>query len=311
MLVRLLLVLSALLLAAAAPVERLASVGRARVAAVVDGDTLDLDDGRRVRLAGIEAAKPPPGREQERRWPLAEAATGALKDLAQGRTVELRGAGVEDRYGRLLVHAVREDGLWLQGELLKRGHARVLTRPDARDLAPEMLALEAEARAAKRGIWGTRVYAVRSADDLERLRRDRDSVQVVEGRVLKASKVKGQVYLNFGEDWRSDVSVHVGRDALKLFARAGLDPLTLEGAIVRVRGWISHRNGPMIEATHPEQIERVDDAGPHPDPPPLSADPLVPPAASGGSKIRRELRRGGMGWGQQQGDDEPVEEDTE
>ncbi|WP_431854686.1 thermonuclease family protein [Azospirillum sp.] len=302
MLVRLLVVLSALLLAAAAPADRLASAGRGRVAAVLDGDTFDLDDGRRVRLAGIEAAKPPPGREQERRWPLAEAATRALKDLAQGRTVELRGAGVEDRYGRLLVHAVREDGLWLQGELLKRGHARVLTRPDARDLAPEMLVLEAEARAAKRGVWSTRVYAVRSADDLDRLRRDRDSVQLVEGRVVKASKVKGQVYLNFGEDWRSDVSVHVGRDALKLFARVGLDPLALEGAIVRVRGWVSQRNGPMIEATHPEQVEVVEAAGPLPNPPPLrgggnSAAPPPPPQ-----------RGGGMGRGQ---DDQPIEEDTE
>jgi endonuclease YncB( thermonuclease family) len=265
MLGRLPLLLAALLLlTAASPTDRLAAAGRARVAAVVDGDTLDLDDGRRVRLAGIEAAKPPPGRADERRWPLAEAATAALKELTLGRTVELRGTAVEDRYGRRLAQAVREDGLWLQGELLRRGHARVQTRPDARDLTPEMLAAEAEARAARRGVWRTRVYAVRAADDLDRLKRDRDSVQVVEGRVLKASKVKGQMFLNFGEDWRTDFSVHIGRDAQKLFARAGVNPLALEGAVVRVRGWVAERNGPVIEATHPEQIEVVGDAGPVP-----------------------------------------------
>ncbi|WP_448190408.1 thermonuclease family protein [Azospirillum sp. sgz301742] len=277
MLGRLSLLLAALfLLTAASPTDRLAAGARGRVAAVVDGDTLDLDDGRRVRLAGIEAAKPPAGRAGERRWPLAEAATAALKELALGRTVELRGAGGEDRYGRLLAQAVREDGLWLQGELLRRGHARVLTRPDARDLAPEMLAAEAESRAARRGVWRTRVYAVRAADDLEQLKRDRDSIQVVEGRVLKASKVKAQMFLNFGEDWRTDFSVHIGRDAQKLFAGAGVKPLALEGKVVRVRGWITQRNGPLIEATHPEQIEVVGEAGAAPPSPAPRKDRAKP-----------------------------------
>ena len=43
--------------------------------------------------------------------------------------------------------------------------------------------------------------------------------------------------------------------ALRLFAEAGLDPLVLEGALVRVRGWVDDRDGPRIEVTHPEQIE--------------------------------------------------------
>lgn len=266
------LMVALLLLAAAAPADRLPPAGAGRVVAVPDGDTLDLDDGRRVRLAGIDAAKPLPGREADRRWPLAEAAVGALRELALGHSVELRG-GVEDRHGRRLAQVVRADGLWLQAELLRRGHARVLTRPDARDLAAELLAAEAEARAARRGLWRTRVYAVRAAEDIERLRRDRDSFQIVEGRVLTAAKVRGQVYLNFAEDWRSDFSVHIGRDAQKLFAREGLDPTALQGAMIRVRGWIADRNGPMIEATHPEQIERLGDAAPHPAPRPRPPGP--------------------------------------
>ncbi|HYG91646.1 MAG TPA: thermonuclease family protein [Azospirillum sp.] len=280
-----------LLLAAASPADRLASAGSGRVSAVVDGGTLDLDDGRRVRLAGIEAAKPPPGREEERRWPLAEGATEALRELAQGRTVELHGV-VEDRYGRWLAQVVRADGLWLQAELLRRGHARVQTRPDARELATELLAAEAEARTARRSIWRTHAYAVRAADDVERLRRDRDSFQIVEGRVVTASKVRGQVFLNFAEDWRGDFSVHIGRDAQRLFARAGVDPLALEGTVVRVRGWIAERNGPVIEATHPEQIERVEDAGPHPLPLPRSAREGEDPRDARG------------GWGQMSPDED-------
>jgi hypothetical protein len=31
--------------------------------------------------------------------------------------------------------------------------------------------------------------------------------------------------------------------------------MTLEGALVRIRGWVDDRGGPRIEITHPEQIE--------------------------------------------------------
>jgi hypothetical protein len=43
--------------------------------------------------------------------------------------------------------------------------------------------------------------------------------------------------------------------ALRLFAEDGIDPLVLDGALIRVRGWVDDRDGPRIEITHPEQIE--------------------------------------------------------
>jgi endonuclease YncB( thermonuclease family) len=271
---------AALLVAAAAPPpeglapppERLPAAGGGLVLAVEDGDTLDMDDGRVVRLAGIEAPKPPVGRNEPgghnegRHWPLAEAARAALGELALGRRIELRGAGTADRHGRILAHVVRDDGVWLQGALLTRGLARVHTRPDARDLATDMLALETGARGAGRGLWRTRAFAVRPAEP-PALERDIDSFQIVEGRVVSAAKVHGQVFLNFGADWRDDVTVRISPEALKVFTRAGVDPMGLEGRAVRVRGWVGLRNGPMIEATHPEQIEAVDGAAlPHPPP---------------------------------------------
>lgn len=248
------LLLGWLLLAAAASAEPL------RVAAVLDGDTLELEDGRRVRLAGIEAAKPPRSANPAdgRVWPLADAATRALSDLALGRRVLLHGPAPVDRHGRLLAHLVREDGLWLQSALLVRGTARVHTRPDARAYAAEMLAGEDAARNAGRGLWRSRVYAVRDAADADGLARDRDSFQLVEGVVLAVSKSGGETWLDFGADWRSDVTVHIGRAAMREVTRAGIDPLSYEGRRVRVRGWITLRNGPMIEITHPEQIERLE-----------------------------------------------------
>lgn len=248
------LLLAGLLLTGAASADGL------RVSAVLDGDTLELEDGRRVRLAGIEAAKPPrhANPADGRVWPLAEAATAALADLALGRRVALHGPAPIDRHGLLLAHLVREDGLWLQSALLVRGLARVHTRPDARAYAAELLAGEEAARNAGRGLWRSRVYAVRDAADADGLSRDRDSYQLVEGVVLAVSKSGGETWLDFGADWRSDVTIHIGRGAMREVTRAGIDPLSYEGRRVRVRGWITLRNGPMIEITHPEQIERLE-----------------------------------------------------
>ena len=71
------------------------------------------------------------------------------------------------------------------------------------------------------------------------------------------AEVRGRIYLNFGDDWRRDFTVRIAPRDKRAFARAGLDLLALEGRTIRVRGWIKWRDGPMIDATHPEQIELV------------------------------------------------------
>lgn len=226
-----------------------------RVVEVIDGDTVRiLGHAADVRLVGVQAPKLPLGRKGFAAWPLAEEARAALADLVEGRTVTLRlGESPRDRNGRTLAHLVRDDGLWVQGELLRRGWARVYTFSDNRRLIADMRAAETEARAAKRGIWTRAFYAVRPADPMA-LRTDIGTFQIVAGRVVDAARVRERVYLNFGADFRSDFTVTLDRDAQALFAAAGVDPLALEGRAVEVRGWLVSRNGPMIEATHPEQI---------------------------------------------------------
>jgi hypothetical protein len=77
--------------------------------------------------------------------------------------------------------------------------------------------------------------------------------------VLKAALVKGRVYLNFGADWKSDFTVTLAPAVRRVFEAEGIDPLVYDGKRVRVRGWIESYNGPMIEASHPEQIEVIED----------------------------------------------------
>jgi endonuclease YncB( thermonuclease family) len=238
-----------------------ASDSTAIVEDVKDGDTLTLDHrisgANEVRLVGIQAPKLGRPNRNMPAWPLAEDAKRALAELSIGKHVRLVvGARGTDRHGRLLAHVFRQDGGWLQGEMLRQGMARVYTFPDNRARAQEMLALEREARAAGTGIWAHPFYAVRSASDVASLA---DGFQLVEGRVLRAASVSGRVFLNFGPDWKTDFTVAVQREFVPLFAEAGLDLNGLSGRRVRVRGWVSWANGPMIAVDHPERIEALGD----------------------------------------------------
>ena len=242
---------------AAAAASALVADGSARVVEVIDGDTVMLDSGAEVRLVGIQAPKLPLGRPNFPAWPLADRAKAVLEELSLGRRVTLSYGGRRvDRYGRQLAHLHRDDGLWLQGEMLRRGLARVYSFADNRALVAEMLALERAARARRRGIWDDPFYAERSAEPVHAL--PLESFELVVGRVVDVAVVRGRAYLNFGADWRSDFTVSAAPAVRRLFERDGPDLAALEGRTIRVRGWLKWRNGPMIELTHPEQIEVLD-----------------------------------------------------
>jgi endonuclease YncB( thermonuclease family) len=227
------------------------------VVEIVDGDTLVLADGRQVRLVGLQAPKLPLGRPGFKAWPLAEDAKAVLGELTLGRAVTLGYGGRRgDRHGRALAHLFDATGLWIQGALIDRGMARVYSFSDNRALVPEMLAREAAARAAGRGIWALHAYAVRDAAAVPaRL----SGFELVQGRVAETATVRKRTYLNFGADWRSDFTVSLAPKARKLFEAEGIDPLSYRGKLVRVRGWLKSYNGPLIEATHPEQIEVIEE----------------------------------------------------
>jgi endonuclease YncB( thermonuclease family) len=224
----------------------------ATVAAVVDGGEVELTDGRRVRLVGIEA--PHPAAAHVRAWPYAAEAKTALEKLVVGRTVELRFAGNRrDRWGRVLAHLF-VGKRWIQGEMIRRGLARVASAADNRIGVTELLVREERARQARRGIWRERFYAVRAADEAGRYA---GSFQIVEGVAVDAATVEGQLFVNFGEDWRTAFSLRLAPETLRLFRAEGIAAASLKGVRLRVRGWVRGGERPIIDITHPEQIERL------------------------------------------------------
>ncbi len=231
------------------------------VAEIVDAETLKLTDGTVVRLIGAKAPRAPLSWRGDDPWPMVKEARDALSELAAGADVELQFGGRQaDRHGRALAHVFATKGgkrLWLQEELVAQGLARVYSFPDNRACFTELLARETEARDQGLGVWRSWAYRVREAKDVERLGRLKHSYQLVEGVVVAVGGAGGRTYLNFTKDWRTDFTIVVERKNVAAFKKAGLDLQALAGKRVRVRGWLGWRNGPMVEASHPEQIEML------------------------------------------------------
>lgn len=230
--------------------------GAAIVAAVPDGSTLILQTGDMVRLVGVQAPKLGLGRADMDDWPFAEAARDHLAERVLGKSVQLWQAGAKrDRHNRFLAHVVDDHGVWLQADLVEHGLARVYSFPDNRACIETLYEHENAARSSRLGIWSHPMFKIYAADRPQSLNGLDGELVLVEGRVLRADKAGSRIYLNFGRVWREDFTLVVGRAAQKLFKEEGRDPLVLENALIRVRGWLETYDGPRVEITHPEQIE--------------------------------------------------------
>jgi phosphatidylserine/phosphatidylglycerophosphate/cardiolipin synthase-like enzyme len=69
---------------------------------------------------------------------------------------------------------------------------------------------------------------------------------------------EGHIYLNAGEDYRSDFTAFIPACALERFTGSGLDLFDLKGRILEVTGELSEYNGPEIIVVGPWQIRVVE-----------------------------------------------------
>jgi len=215
------------------------------VTAVLSGDTIALDGSETVKLAGIAAPKGDA--------PYADAARDVLDRLVRGRRVVLFFGGArKDALGRTVAQVQdAETRRWIEGALLDAGAARVRTSVDDRTPAAPMLAREAAARGARRGLWTIPMYEVRLPAELGY---DDGGFTVLEGRAVRVGEGRGAVYVDFSEDWRSAVSLSIPAAALRDFRTAGLDVFGLQGRLIRVRGVLRNNR---LTVDHPEQIEAL------------------------------------------------------
>ncbi|XSC44483.1 thermonuclease family protein [Bradyrhizobium sp. RDT10] len=219
--------------------------GEGRVAAVVDARSFRLEDGREVRLAGIERG----GTDRA-------SGRAALSAIAGGRDVTLHGEDdTPDRYGRQGAFVfVTGSEHSVQSELLRRGEALFSADSADKNCAAALAAAEGAARDAKLGIWAE-TSAIKNTESPGDILAAIGQFAVVEGRVLSVRQAGAMTYLNFGRNWTRDFAATISRRVIPVFEGAGLGPKLLENRRIRVRGVVSSRGGPRIELLRVGQIE--------------------------------------------------------
>ncbi|WP_414645196.1 thermonuclease family protein [Bradyrhizobium sp.] len=215
--------------------------GEGRVAAIVDPRSVRLDDGREIRLTGIEATS---------------TTKQALTSLLTGRDVALRSADdTPDRYGRQgAILFIGESDTSVQAALLAQGDALVSGEIADKDCAAALMGAEAEARRQKKGNWAD-PSAIKNAESSDDILSGIGRFMVVEGKVLSVRQAGAVTYLNFGRNWTRGFAVTISKRTLPAFESAGITLKSLENRRVRVRGWVEGTAGPRIDVRLLGQVE--------------------------------------------------------
>jgi micrococcal nuclease len=120
----------------------------AKVIQVIDGDTITVEGGYRVRYIGIDTPEthPVPEAYGTEAWQV-------NRQLVEGKEVRLeRDVSETDKYGRLLRY-VYVDDVFVNAELVRQGLAEAKAYPPDIKYQDYLEEMEAEARKAGRGMW--------------------------------------------------------------------------------------------------------------------------------------------------------------
>jgi micrococcal nuclease len=121
---------------------------------VIDGDTVILKNGKKVRYIGIDT--PEIDHENHQAEPLGYAARSFNKKLIGSKRIRLEyGQEKRDQYGRLLAYVFLQDNTFVNLQLVQSGLAAYLYIPPNLKYADNLLQAQRDAMSGKRGMWGS------------------------------------------------------------------------------------------------------------------------------------------------------------
>lgn len=227
-----------------------------RVRNVIDGDTVELDNGSMVRYLGIDTPEIRKRRD-DGSWsyapePYGEKAKEFNRQLVENKTVRLElDVQKKDKYNRLLAYCFAGD-VFVNAKLLEEGLALLYTWPPNVKYADLLVKMQEEARRNNRGLWGE--LAVIPSKDAKRYL---NQMVTVEGRVTSIRQSDKVSILNFGQ---SKFKAVIFKETFPVFMASGISiPQTYKGKTVRVTGRIKeYKDTFEIIVRHPSSIEAAD-----------------------------------------------------
>lgn len=218
---------------------------------VIDGDTVVIDTGERVRYIGMDTP--------EAGEPFYEEARERNRALVGGKKVRLVFCDAErlDKYGRLLAW-VYSDGVFVNKRLVEEGLARKFPVPPCgRFRYGEFKKAEDLARGKKLGLWSTgtahrRVAPKKTITPHEAPSHIGKTVRA-RGRVEGVSENPDGAVLTFEG---GGLTVVIPPDLLRKLKNSGTDPTGFGGRVVTVRGLVRvYRGAPEIVLKRPSDIK--------------------------------------------------------
>lgn len=216
-----------------------------RVKKVFDGDTVLLEDGRRVRLLGINTPEvrhknedAQAGGDEAKQW---------LVNKLQNSKVRLE-TDVEktDKYERTLAHLFTENDEHLNLQLVAAGLAAVNIYPPNLLHAEELIKVQDQAEQARSGIWQRVEYVAIPVSSLAD--RERSGWVRLVGKVVNIRNSRKYSYLELS----SRFEARIERQWLPLFP----DMNGYLGKEIEVRGWLNkNKNGFSMLIRHPSAIK--------------------------------------------------------
>ena len=216
---------------------------------VHDGDTVNLNDGRKLRLIGINT--PELARDGRPAETYAIEARSYLQAQArQTRRWRVRwGKQLQDKYGRWLGHLFIDERN-LNAELIRQGLASVIAIPPNQWAVSCYQQQENQARSKAKGIWGKQGYTIWLADDMPASLR---GFQFIQGTVDKIVPTYKSIWLELSPSF----SIRIARDDLQYFAKR--DPYNWAKQKIEVRGWLNFHQGRLqMRVKHPAVVRLID-----------------------------------------------------
>lgn len=216
---------------------------------VHDGDTVNLADGRKVRLIGINT--PELARNQRPTEAYAKAAKAYLKNYAEQKPQWRVRWGIQrqDKYGRWLGHVFIDDNN-LNAEMLREGLASVIAIPPNQWSLTCYQQQEVLARREAKGIWGKPGQKIWQAGELPMSLR---GFQFISGRVNKIIPTQRSIWLPLSPKF----SIRIAREDIQYFDERSL--YNWRHKNIEVRGWLNFHKGRLqIRIKHPAAIRVID-----------------------------------------------------
>jgi hypothetical protein len=242
--------------AAQGPLARISTVSaceRARSEDVITSVSvhgeLDLASGRTLKLLDVRL---PAADDDNVRRPLAW-----LQSLV-GRRVAASTLAAGDRWGRQAADVALLDEpspIDIADLLVAEGLAMVDAGDKSVLCRPELLIAERRARARRLGVWARKPHGPFAAHDVARLKALTGRFALVEGVVRSVGERRQRTYLNFGRDWKDDMTVTIPKRTWTTLVERGLSAAALKGKRVRVRGVLEEWQGVAMEITAADMLE--------------------------------------------------------